>query len=135
MSKILLIILFLFGYYNIYSNSELDSLMNIAKNGNQDTTTVNAYEQIGEIKKKDNVDEAIIYFEKAIELAKKIGWDKKFISINNAIGVIFANQGNFDKAIEYTTISYNKAIQIGDVKSTVTCLLHLGIHYQRMGLL
>jgi serine phosphatase RsbU (regulator of sigma subunit) len=91
------IIFFLFLNITIFGQN--DSLLNLLKTENTDSTKVNIYIQLSEI--QDDIDTSLVFAEKALEIAE-FSEDGKLIAKSNFnIGEIYNNLGFQEKAVSY----------------------------------
>jgi len=93
-----------------------------------------AYGNIGYVNKyRGNIDEALDYYYKSLELSKKTNDKNGISSMYNNIGIIHGSQGNIKKALEY----YQKCMQIreeiGDKKGLAAIYNNIGEEYRKQG--
>ena len=77
-----------------------------------------------------NPDKGIYYGEKAVELAKKISWEKELATSYNSLGLNYISQSNYPKALEFL----KKALKINkelNIKSSISMnQLNIGIIFK-----
>ncbi|MBI5218430.1 MAG: tetratricopeptide repeat protein, partial [Bacteroidia bacterium] len=89
-------------------NPKLDSLFTLLKTAKHDTTRVNAYVNLCDAYRNSNPDTAMYFADLGLKLATKVNYKKGMSMCYNIIGSIHADQGSYDKAIEY----YLKVLKI-----------------------
>ncbi|MCE3225463.1 MAG: protein serine/threonine phosphatase [Bacteroidetes bacterium] len=107
----ILLLAFLFSLTPAIAGTKVDSLLAITNDpATADTTKLIAYIKIIKLYSKKNVDSAVIFLNKTVELARKTG-NKKFEGkAYNFFGIIYNDKGNYSSAIEY----YIKALKVWD---------------------
>ncbi|OFY74827.1 MAG: hypothetical protein A2265_06600, partial [Bacteroidetes bacterium RIFOXYA12_FULL_33_9] len=116
-----------------------DSLWNIYNNAKNDTTRIKLLnEEIGYIYETINIDSAIFFYNKAIALADKNIMQKTknettFLNLKATslryIGIVYIDNEQFDKAIEYYLKSLKIFTQIGNSEGMASCYTNLGNAY------
>lgn len=150
-------ILFALTFFTILSmqvksqdQNQLDSLCNVYKNAKHDTTRIELLIDIGDLFEYDIPDSAIYYYQRAVDMAESnLGIQKpRSASVNlveykisslkslglRYIGIILANKGDYDKAIENYLNSLNIEKELGDKKGISACYNNIGNVYKNQGL-
>ncbi len=113
-------------------NKILDSLENLVQ-VQKDTQLAATYNELTWQYRTVNKEKAILYGNKAIELATKINYSKSIAQAYNDLGIIFYDKENYDSAIAL----YNKAIEIrkklNDELGIAKLYNKIGIVYQKQG--
>ncbi len=106
--------LFLFPVIFFAQASKKDSLLNFVKSAPDDTAKVNALNALyKEYRKASNTERAFYYAKQAKELSeriqlpgeKELGWPKGTASSLNGMGNMFSDEGNYNAALEYYSLS------------------------------
>ncbi|HTB05351.1 MAG TPA: tetratricopeptide repeat protein [Bacteroidia bacterium] len=113
---------------------KIDSLQNVLKTGPEDTNKVNLLnllcEQLKEISKYDS---SMACATRAKLLAEKLGFEKgRALALRN-IAVAFWSQGNYAKALEYSTLALNESRKIGNKTIMAASLGSIGTIYESEG--
>ena len=122
------VILNIFCFCNILFaqiiNPKLDSLWNKYNTSKHDTTRIKIYIELGDVYKSKNIDSALLYYQKALQLCEnslfakssKIDEKVKIFSLKASstryIGVVYASKGDNDKSLEFYLKSLNISEQI-----------------------
>ncbi|WP_375559210.1 tetratricopeptide repeat protein [Bernardetia sp. OM2101] len=123
-----LLLLFFLKIETGFAQNQIDSLQKELKNSHPDTSKVNLYNELAFQMSIQNIDSALIYAEKGLELAQKNDFKKGvFINYENT-GVIYAEKGDADKAMEY----FLKAIVYKEENLPSTSLVEI---YRQIGIL
>lgn len=111
-----------------FAQNQVDSLQKELKNNHLDTSKVNLYNELAFQMSIQNIDSALIYAEKGLELAQKNDFKKGvFINYENT-GIIYIEKGEADKAMEY----FLKAIVYKEENLPSTSLVEI---YRQIGIL
>lgn len=129
---LLLIILFANSCFS-QSMRTLDSLVNVLNTTHQDTTKVNTYLLLCAAYGSKDADIAINYGNEGLSLANKIDYKLGIISCYIALSNIYIITGNYDKGLEYLSISLKISQSVNDYKNTTTCFQDIGIIYMHLG--
>lgn len=135
--SILAILLFFFSL-PFYSQSKLDSLFEIATSNNC-PQNAKAYQNIGNYYKNSNPDTALIFFEKAFELASECGETETAACCINVAGIIYFEKHKYAEALE----SFKKALDLSNNKLNKSVYnlnisevyIEHGLFYEALGLL
>ena len=133
MKKIFIAITLMFSIVSSYCQSSvidsLEKLILIQK----DTQLAATYNELTWQYRNVDKGKAILYGNKAIELAQKINYPKSIAQAYNDLGIIYFDKENYDTAITL----YNKAIQIrkqlNDDLGIAKLYNKIGIVYQKQG--
>ncbi len=110
MKKFFFISTFIFLNFSLFAQPKIsiDSLEQQLISLSEDTNKVNVLLQLGKQYKQISADTSIIYFQKAIKLAKKINILNSISKCSETLGSFYADYGNYSKAIKY----YQEALDI-----------------------
>ena len=143
-----LLFVFLLFYSFIHVQGQIpksDSLWNEFRKAKHDTTKIKLYLEIGDIYEFQLPDTSIVYYQKAIALAEKslvtshslspivATTIKKYLASSiRYIGIIYTNQGFYDKGIEFYLKALKISEELGDKKGVSRCYTSIGIvqYYQ-----
>lgn len=128
--------LFLYVFFLIFSlslfaqhNTTLDSLTNSYKREQQDTNKIKTLLRIGDVYEYSNPDSALLYYNKALQLAQKINSENLLGKSHYYIGIINQAQSKFDKAIAHYFKALNLFEKTGDKSGISIVYNYLGIIY------
>lgn len=99
--KIFLLLLCLGCCFNSYSLIEIDSIKHKILTEQEDTVIIKHYIKLIDAYAQSNADSAMIFANKAFEIAEEIDNPKYDVLINSRLGNLFFAQGNYGRAIEY----------------------------------
>ena len=112
---------------------QIDSLLNMIKIENQDTSKINILMQVGAFYENTLPDTAYYYYNIALSVAYKIN-NKKFIASNlRSIGDIHFYQSAYSKALEYYAKSLKIFEQLKDKTGMAKCYNNIGIVHKNIG--
>ena len=108
----------------------IDSINNSIPSIQNDTIKARMYKAIAEKCLISFPQQTLLYANKGLQLATKMGWAKGLAVFNDIIGQHYSNKGNLDSAIYF----YEKAYQI-DIKNdfklnAASTLNNIGVVYQ-----
>jgi len=117
------------GHWREYVEKLREVIVYLERKGSQDKLSF-AYNAIGyHLAGLGEIDEALEYFQKALEIRVKLGDKRGIATQSNNIGMIYKDRGDLDKALEY----YQKALEIGeelgDKKGVATRSNNIGMIY------
>jgi two-component system, NarL family, sensor kinase len=132
MRKINLVITFIicFSLFNIKAqHSVSDSLLNILNSKSvKDPARINILFKLGDLYyNADNMDSAILIYDKALKLSEQTHDHQNEIKLNNQIGVSYDCKGNYDKEAPYLFKALKMSEDLGFKKLETKILLNLGI--------
>jgi serine phosphatase RsbU (regulator of sigma subunit) len=111
----------------------LDSLYNVITSHSQDTTTVNALNELGIEYESVSDSASLYYYKKAAMLAKKILFYSGEAEAFQNIGIAYYNMNEADSSLLY----YKKALEIftkeNNLRGIAVCNSNLGITYRMLG--
>ncbi len=113
---------------------EIDSLKRSIKSLNTpDSVKVTGLLDLGEQYEYSIPDTSLVYYKRALNIAKKIGNKKLEAKCFNYIGIVYKGLSDYDKALDY----YNQALSInkmiGDNESLSKILINIGNIYKSKG--
>jgi two-component system NtrC family sensor kinase len=111
----------------------IDSLSIILKKGKEDSTHVNALNQLSDAYLRNNPDTSILYATSALQLSEKIRYKKGVVRAYFLAGGFHFLKGNNSKALEYSSKSLALAREINDTKGITDALSYIGMDYLQMG--
>lgn len=129
MKPVLLAALCFLHLHVIGQQQKMDSLRNIALNSKTDTARVLAYNQLSSLTK--NIDSAIKYAEKGIELARTAGFENGEASCLNQLGDIFFQNSQFPQALKYYLQSLKIFEEKENLKGMAAAMTDVGNVYSR----
>ncbi len=113
--------------------SKIDVLLQALEVVNEDTNKVNILVQLSEQYRLLNIETAMKYDRQALKLSQKINYKLGMaISLNN-IGINFAYQGSYDKALENCLKSLKIIEKVGDKQELASYLNNIGVIYKAQG--
>jgi len=92
----------------VLGQSNIDSLLARLTETREDTNKVNLLNDLSSAYQCINPDEGIKMGTKAMELARKLKWDKGIAKANNNIGMNYYGKSDYTKSLEY----YSKALEV-----------------------
>ncbi len=128
----------------LFRQGELEKAMNTLNKGMkiiqtlplnlQQTFLANFFNRIGAIHHvKGELDRALEYYERSLELRSEIGNDLAMAAILNNIGVIYHDKGELDRALEYHAKSLVLRKKLGNPLDIAMSLNNMGIIYHDKG--
>jgi tetratricopeptide (TPR) repeat protein len=129
LTTLLLFFLLLIPPINFFGQTKtIDSIRTVIKTTTVDTTKVKALIQLGtELFESSSFNELNGYFEEAKDLAKKINYKNGYSHACTILGILYFNQGLYDRALESHLISLKIREESGDPKRIAACAQNLGI--------
>jgi serine phosphatase RsbU (regulator of sigma subunit)/Tfp pilus assembly protein PilF len=109
-----------------------DSLLNVIKTSDNDTTILEAYVQLGDPFFRVQSDSARYYYLKAIEIAEKIDFFVWRANLENAIGLCYMDQENYEEAIVWFKRCAKKMAELNTRQGTAMLLNNIGACYNEM---
>ena len=100
------------------NHTNLDSLKNILRTTDNDSTKARMLIRIGNALRHTDPQQALHNFETGLEIVKKLNWTKGFAIYYNDMGSNYNDQGIYDKALEY----YQKSLDYSPDFPTVRIL-------------
>ncbi|WP_291724342.1 tetratricopeptide repeat protein [Bernardetia sp.] len=94
------LILFLFSK-NSFAQTQIDSLQRELQNTTTDTTKVNLYNELAFEMCLRNIDSALLYADKGLQLAQKIDFKRGVFTNYENTGIVYSEKADVDKAMEY----------------------------------
>ena len=113
--------------------SEIDSLKGLLATAKEDTNKVNHLVELCRGYKKINPDFGLIYGKEGLTLAEKLDFKKGIASSYNNIGLIYANQGKYDLALENYFKSLKIRQEIGNQYGIASSYNNIGLIYANQG--
>lgn len=132
---LLLILLLSFTFLNksLAQTTRADSLLISINKLNDDSVKVSQYVELGYEFLDSDINNAIYYFEEAIQLGKKIGYKNGLANAYKAKGIAYDQKGNFQESI----LTFQEALkvfrEIGDKTGEANILSNLGSIYYKLG--
>ncbi|HNP18980.1 MAG TPA: tetratricopeptide repeat protein [Fulvivirga sp.] len=103
------------------------------KNVEIQKTFVASYHNLGSLYLNDNPEKAMEFFNIALSISEKLGFQREQAYAYNSLGHIYSDRNELEKGLEY----YNKSLEIlekiGDKGAMVDALNNLGILYYDQG--
>lgn len=113
---------------------KIDSLVNVLKTSKEDTTRVKIlYTLCRGYTNAGNYVQAMLYAKQEQELALKLNYQKGLASSYSGIGLIYLNQGDFEKAEENHLIALKKYTKIRDKQGISSCYTNMGLVFWNQG--
>lgn len=113
--------------------SRMDSLLQVMQEHSQkDTIYLSALLDFARLTRNENIDSAIIYYEKATELGGKLKHYKSQIKALNGIGICNGMKGDYPKSIEYFNKGLDISKKINDYELIGNSSNGLGVVYKRL---
>lgn len=125
-----LVLLSVVGYSGPKQGKErLDSLLSAATFIKDDTAGVALLDDISYFYCFSNPEEGLIYAQRALDLAEKIGWKVGITRAYNDFGNNYLNQGFYPEALEAFFKSLNLSEEIGYKKGAAISTCNIGLVY------
>lgn len=131
---ILLIILFIIPL-RLLPNSAIDSLVQLSYDQKPDTVQYQRYFEISKKYSNFDLDSAIIYSQKCIEIAINLHDNKRLGNASMRNGVYYLMKNNSEKGYENLSTALEAYREINDRISMARVLNNIGIYYNEMGML
>jgi tetratricopeptide (TPR) repeat protein len=132
--KIKLIILVLLPVFCFsQQNAKHDSIIeriNILEN---DTLKAKSYLDLADLYQYSNQDSALIYYQKGLDLARRLDYKTLQARCYNHIGIIYLYQSEFDQTVKYFKKSLKLKEEINDVVGVANSYNNLGIIAKNRG--
>jgi tetratricopeptide (TPR) repeat protein len=113
-------------------SARIDSLYSAVATAVQDTDRATTLVQLCyELRVLGRTDEALDCGKKALELSEKIGWKRGQARAYNNIGVVYANQGDYPRALSHYLRSLSLAETLKDPKVLASVYGNMGNLYMR----
>lgn len=110
------------------AQSSIDSLRTLLSTTHNDTVYVDILNQLSKAYRWEQITDAIDYAVKAEKLAQNIGYQPGLAMAYHNLGVLYADKGNNELALEY----YGKSLRIQRILNNQKAMSHL---YDNMGLI
>ncbi len=134
--KKLLLLFFIFSFFNLWSQNSIDSLNNILNTAlvsGDSLGVARAYYRIGIVyDKQDDFDKSNFYLNKALSVAKEIKSSKAIAVITNYLASNYSEQGRQWDAIELYEHSYELFISLNDSAEAAAVYMNIGTEYLDM---
>lgn len=127
---ILILSLFLFSKELMAQKQKADSLFNLLKKENADTTKVKLMWELAGVINVYDPEEALVLSQKALDLATDIKYTEGQSKALGAMANSFTKMGNFPKALEYNLRKLKLEEKRNNPKSLASVLLNIGIVYR-----
>ncbi len=111
----------------------VDSLLNEIDKTNADTSKVNLLNELANILKGRNNEQALDYAEQALILGKEIDYIQGIAAVYKTLGIIYFMFGEVDKAFESTELSREAYKSTDDKKGVAACYVNEGIFKRNFG--
>ena len=112
MRKVILLLFLLSALSSQARQSITDSLLSIANNGKQDSSTIMALVRLSELSgRKGDYPEAKKYLKQALPISEKINFKPGLASIYNNLGLVYSKEGNYPEAL----VCHFKSLKIKEV--------------------
>jgi len=123
----ILILLFLPGYSHLFAQSAMrDSLLKVIQSSTADTNKANALYELGFSYVNSSPDSVLFYGTQALELSKKINYQKGIANADYALGAGNFRKGDIKRAEEYFTDCAFIAKKTGNKTLAVKAYIGLG---------
>lgn len=133
LSAVFLLVILLISTSLIGQTARLDSLRQELGNSPHDSISCKLYLQIGDIYEHSQPDSALFYYDKSLVLARSSGLKKPQSVALRYMGIIFRNQGNYEKALEYYAQSLKIAEELQDKTLMASCYNSIGLVHRSRG--
>jgi len=136
MPKALKHLIYIFIFLNFWLNSQnvnptvADSLTKLLKNEKPDSNKVIHLNTIAWEFHFSNLDSAVLYGSRALELATKLKWQKGIAKAYSYLAVFYKLKGNPAKALQYNLTALQAAKLIGNKNAIASILCNMAIIYQ-----
>ncbi len=135
MKKLLILTLSFLLCLNAFTQNQavIDSLKQVITTTPNDTNKVKLLLQLGYQYENIIPDTALFYYQKALDISKNIKTKKFIAKCLTYIGIVYENQGSYDKAIEYYLKSLNIFKELGNKKGIANCYINIGNIHSMQG--
>ncbi|MBS1637929.1 MAG: tetratricopeptide repeat protein [Bacteroidetes bacterium] len=129
-----ILLLLLFGTVAIAQDDiKRDSLYSLLKTSQPDTVLVDVYNELcWPVYSFSNLDSSLKYGQRAIDLSKRIGDNKRLVVAYRRIGIAFINKADYQNALYYEKLSYDLASKINFKKGMASALNNFSVIYLNM---
>lgn len=135
-ANLLILLIFLFVMpLRLLSNFTIDSLIQVSVGQKLDTVQFQRYFEIAKRYSNFDLDSAIIYAEKSIEIAKLLDDKKKFGDVSMVCGVYYLMKNNSEKGYENLSNALELYKAINESHNVAKVLNNIGIYYNERGML
>jgi tetratricopeptide (TPR) repeat protein len=128
--RIRFICFFLFLFAGMHTlpaqETEIDSLRNLLSLAGDDTSKVNLLDDLCWNLRSSEPEAAVNYGTEGIQLAKKLGFIKGEAAIEHSLGIIYQDQGDYDKALSF----YFSSLKIREKRAD---LQGMAVSYNNIG--
>ncbi len=131
-SKVYLIAVFVFLFTGLKATSVTDSLKRLLPAA-KDTVKVKLLSDLCWEYRFISADTALQYGNKALELAKGIGYPRGIAQAYNDLGIIYIDRSEYGKAIEYFRNAMEIRQKLNDKSGIASLYNKIGIVYQKQG--
>ncbi len=133
MKNFLLILSLFFSVTGFSQNNPIDSLKQAAENSQSDTIKIQIYNELSNLMKGRNNEQAMVYAEKSLLLGKKNNYLKGIAPVYKTIGIINFFKGELDSAFIYFDKSLKTYEELGDKKGVAASYVNIGILKKNIG--
>jgi serine phosphatase RsbU (regulator of sigma subunit)/Tfp pilus assembly protein PilF len=111
----------------------IDSLRKVLNTASQDTIRMKTMDRLGNsLMRKGEMKEAVVYANKALELAVKLDNKKGISSAYNTLGNIYSELSDVSKSLAYHQKALNIREEMGDQKGIAASYNNIGIIYYNL---
>jgi len=126
----LLLILFLSLCLKPQDNYSKKQLLDLVKKGANDTTLINAYNELTwPVYSYDKPDSSLYFGKKAVDLATKTNDLKRLSVAHRRLGITYTNIGDVKTSIDHQQISYDLSEKINYKRGMQLALNNIGVAY------
>ncbi len=111
----------------------VDSLLNEIEKTTVDTAKVNLLNELANMLRGRNNEQALDYAQQALTLGKEVDYKKGIADVYKTLGIIYFMFGEFDKAYDASYESRDTYEIIGDKKGVAACYVNIGIFKRNLG--
>ncbi|NPA67470.1 MAG: tetratricopeptide repeat protein, partial [Chlorobi bacterium] len=133
MRKFILILIFLFPSLLFSQRDITDSLKKAVNETNIDTVKIQLYNQLSNVLKGRDNEQALMFAKKSLALAKKTNYLKGVAPVYKTIGILKFFQGELDSAFVYFDKSLKTYKELGDKKGVAAGYVNIGILKKNIG--
>jgi signal transduction histidine kinase len=132
---LILIVFVLFCSIETFAQNKplIDSLLQVLQKNDSDTNAVNNYCELTVQHEYTNSSQAILYAQKALQLAQKLDYKKGIANAYNNLGGVYSAITQFDSAIYFYELSIQKAHDFQLDATEASVYNNLGIVFYRQG--
>ncbi len=133
--KLFFVIILVINFSLVFTGQQnpVDSLKAVIETTKIDTVKVNALNEIANVLRGRNNEQALQYAEQALVLSKKINYNKGTAEVYKTLGIINFMFGEFEKALEATNNARSSFEEINDKKGIAACYVNIGIFKRNTG--